>query len=123
MYFVIVFGAGFLLGTARIFALAPRIGENLAVMLELPFMLAISWFASKHLIRQFKVVAVLQPRLVMGGLAFGLLMIGEFGVSAVGFGRTFSDYLASYANMSAILGLVGQLVFGLFPAMQLMGHK
>ncbi|MEL7429628.1 MAG: hypothetical protein AAFN43_06475 [Pseudomonadota bacterium] len=41
-YFAIVFAAGFILGAARTFLLAPVAGEMLAVLVELPFILAVS---------------------------------------------------------------------------------
>lgn len=118
-YFVIVFGIGFLLGTFRVVALIPVVGERAAVLLELPIMLAISWFSSLWLIARFDVVCRLMPRLIMGGLAFGLLMAGEVGVSMFGLGRTLAEHLASYGNLSTILGLLAQLAFAAFPAIQL----
>jgi hypothetical protein len=42
IYVAIVFTVGFLLGTLRVLGLAPILGERLAVMIELPFMLGIS---------------------------------------------------------------------------------
>jgi anaerobic C4-dicarboxylate transporter len=118
-YFVIVFGVGFLLGTFRVVAVIPVVGERAAVMLELPIMLAISWFSSLWLIAKFNVVCRLMPRLIMGGLAFGLLMAGEVGVSMFGLGRTLAEHLASYGNEPTILGLLAQLAFASFPAIQL----
>ena len=118
-YVGIVFAAGFLLGTLRVAVLAARIGETAAVMLELPIMLAISWIACRWLIARFDVAAILAPRLVMGGLAFAILILAEIGVSIVGFGRTFSDSLGHYRELAAMLGLAGQIAFAAFPALQL----
>ena len=42
-------------------------------------------------------------------------MVGKVGVSPFGFGCTFAEHLGSYRNLFAILGLTGQLAFGLFP--------
>jgi hypothetical protein len=42
-YFGIVYALGFALGTVRVLAVAPRIGELPAVLLEAPIMLAASW--------------------------------------------------------------------------------
>lgn len=118
-YFAIIFGAGFLLGMVRIFFLMPRIGETVAVIVELPVMLMLSWVIAGWLIARFDIAPRLTPRLSMGGLAFVLLMLGELGISTMGLGQTLSEHLGRYENISAILGLAGQLIFAMFPAMQL----
>jgi hypothetical protein len=117
-YFVVGFGFGFLLGTFRMLVIVPAVGEISAVMLEMPIMLAISWVSSRWLIGRFSVPDRLAPRLVMGGLAFALLMFAEVGLSIVGFGRTFAEHLASYRQVASIMGLLGQFAFASFPAIQ-----
>ena len=57
-YFAIVFGIGFVLGTARVLVIIPRIGELAAVLLEVPVMLATSWFAARWCIARFAVAPV-----------------------------------------------------------------
>ncbi|MSP50212.1 MAG: hypothetical protein EXQ95_12905 [Alphaproteobacteria bacterium] len=118
-YFAIAFGSGFVLGTLRVLFVVPALGESVAVMLELPIMLAISWFASQWLVARFEVARSMAARLLMGGAAFGLLMSGEGGVSMFAFGRTLSDHIESYRSLAGILGILGQIAFGLFPALQL----
>jgi hypothetical protein len=118
-YFVAGFGFGFLLGSFRMLVIVPAVGEISAVLLEMPIILAISWFSSRWLIGRFSVPDRLAPRLVMGGLAFALLMFAEIGLSILGFGRTFAEYLASYRQVASILGLLGQLAFASFPAIQI----
>jgi hypothetical protein len=118
-YFVVAFGFGFLLGTFRMLVIVPAVGEISAVMLEMPIMLAISWFSSRWLIGRFSVPDGLAPRLVMGGLAFAILMFAEVGLSILGFGRTFAEHLASYRQIASFMGLLGQLAFASFPAIQL----
>jgi hypothetical protein len=39
LYFLIVFGIGFLLGPVRVFWLEPRLGETMATLCEAPFLL------------------------------------------------------------------------------------
>jgi hypothetical protein len=118
-YFVIVFGVGFVLGIFRVLILVPAFGERSAVMLELPIMLVVSWFSSQWLIARFDVVDWLMPRVFMGGLALALLIVGEVCISMFGFGRTLAEHLASYRNVVTILGLLAQLAFEMFPAIQL----
>jgi hypothetical protein len=118
-YFVVAFGFGFLLGAVRMLVVVPAVGDISAVVLEMPIMLAISWFSSRWLVGRFSVPDGLAPRLVMGGLAFALLMFAEVGLSILGFGRTFAEHLASYRQVASIMGLLGQLAFASFPAIQL----
>ena len=118
-YFVMAFGAGFLLGTVRVFLLIPRLGETIAVIVELPIMLLFCWVTARWLIACFDVAPRMSRRLAMGGLAFALLMLGELGISTIGFGRTIAGHVDQFADRSAILGLAGQIAFAMFPAMQL----
>ena len=114
-YFAIVFAIGFALGTIRVLAIAPLIGEMNAVAIELPFMLAISWFACRWIIRVFTVDKALSHRLVMGLCAFALTMIAELGVSMFGFGRSIAEHFETYRHASAMLGLAAQVAFAAFP--------
>ncbi len=119
LYFAIAFAAGFVLGTLRILVLAPLIGELAAVALELPVMLLVSWFACGGLVRQFSVPALAFPRLAMGALAFGLLMLAEIALSVLAFGRSGAEYLALLQTPSGLLGLSGQIAFAFIPLWQL----
>jgi hypothetical protein len=119
-YFAIVFAAGFALGTLRVLILMPRLGNPVAaILLELPIMLAISWWSSRWLIARFEVPASLGASLAMGGIAFTTLMIAELGVSVFGFGRTLAAHLEQYRQLPALLGLVGQVAFAVIPAIQI----
>jgi low temperature requirement protein LtrA len=97
--------------------------ETFLVMLELPIMLALSWIASSWLISRFNVPARLPSRLVMGGMAFALLMAAEICVSMFESGRSLSGHLAHYHYMPAMLGLAGQLAFAAFPATSLAARR
>ncbi len=119
LYFAIVFAAGFGLGVLRVLVLAPRIGEDLAGLFELPIILLICWVVSLRLIAWARVADRLTPRLIMGAVAFLLLMAAEVVVSVSVFGRTLSEHIAYYETRLALLGLAGQVAFALFPAMQL----
>ena len=49
LYFVIVFSFAFAMGIARGLVVAPRLGEFSAVLLEIPVLLAFSWFIARRL--------------------------------------------------------------------------
>lgn len=115
-YFQIVFAIGFGLGTLRTLVLAPRIGEASAVMVELPIMLAASWYVAGSLVARFRVAR--DQRLTMGFFAFTLLLLAEAVLSVVLFGRTISGHLAQYRTFAGAAGLAGQVLFALLPVMR-----
>jgi hypothetical protein len=115
VYVALVFALGFALGTARVLAVAPAIGELLATMVELPIMLAASWVVCGWCLRRFDVPAHWTARATMGGVAFALLMLAEFAVAYFGFGRDPAAHLARYAGPAAALGLAMQLAFAALP--------
>jgi len=114
-YFALVFTVGFVLGTLRVTVLVPAVGELVAVMVELPLMLTASWFICRRVVRHFGVPAAAGPRLAMGAAAFALLMVVEFTLSVTAFGRTPGAFFAGLATPAGLLGLAGQVVFGLWP--------
>jgi hypothetical protein len=114
-YFGLVFALGFALGTLRVLALAPYLGPTGAVLVELPIMLAASWVLCGWLIARFAVPPVWADRLLMGGLAFALLIIAELGVSVLAFGRSVTEHLATYQEVAAQVGLAAQVAFAAFP--------
>lgn len=57
--------------------LAPYVSQALAVVIELPIMLIVSWMVCKRLITKLLVPRGLNPRAAMGALAFNLLMVAE----------------------------------------------
>jgi hypothetical protein len=116
-YFALVFLAGFVLGTVRVLLLAPRLGTLTAVLLELPVILTVSWFACGWISRRFSVPAGAWHRLRMGAVAFFLLIAAEIALAAA-FGRAPSTYLASLGTVEGAFGLAGQILFGLIPLLR-----
>lgn len=113
-YWAVVFALGFVLGTIRVLWLAPLVGLMPATLIELPVMLAASWLAAGWLVRCFAIMRGSEA-LVMGGLAFGLLMAAECALAVGLMGQTPAQWLADLRQPHALLGLAGQLVFALIP--------
>ncbi len=117
LYVAAVFAAAFALGTFRILVLVPRLGELAAVTLEVPVVLGLSWLVAGRALRHWPLPRPGQ-RLAMGGLAFALLMLGETILGVTLFGRTLAGSLAAMATLPGLVGLAGQIGFGLIPALR-----
>lgn len=112
-YFAAVFAAGFALGVLRTTVLTPAIGHLAAVAIELPVILAIAWFACGALMR--RMTPTRGGAVVMGAVAFVLLMAAEAALSVLLFGRSLPEHFALYARPAHLLGLAGQIAFAAFP--------
>ena len=117
LYAIIVFLIGFILGTIRVLLLAPRLGETTAVIVEAPVMLAASWFVCRWCVGRLSVRRTVPPRLLMGFVAFLVLMSAEVGLGAV-LGRYLVDQLAAYKTPPGAIGLGAQMIFAMFPVIQ-----
>lgn len=122
-YFVAVFAVGFVLGFIRVVILQPIVGELAAVLIELPFILAASWTLCAHITVKFNVPPTLTARFIMGILAFGLLITAEYMLARYGFGQTSSEQLRDIAKAAGAIGLAGQIIFAMFPLMQIHGRR
>lgn len=116
IYFAAVFAAGFVLGALRTLVLVPHVGAVLAVMIELPLILGFAWWVCARILRRLCLSR--GEAVVMGAVAFSLLMLGEAGISSWLAGRSLSEHLALYGQAPHVLGLVGQLGFAGFPWLQ-----
>lgn len=114
-YFAIVFALAFLLGVARTQFVAPRVGELVAVLIEAPIVLLISWRAAGWSIRRFSVMARASDRATMGLAAFLLLMTVETAMSLVLFDRPLAQQFAAWATAAGAIGLLAQAAYGLIP--------
>jgi voltage-gated potassium channel Kch len=117
-YFGIIFPIAFALGTLRVLVLIPRLGELVALFVELPILLIISWVVCRRLIERIDVPPTLSERFVMGATAFAVLMLAEICGATFGFGRSLSEHFEQYWSLSGMLGLAGQIVFALIPIIQ-----
>ena len=117
-YFGAVFVVGFMLGAVRVLVLVPRLGETASVLLEVPVILVVSWRLSGWTTQEFRVSSAVSRRLLMGVVAFALLMLAEMGVSVFAFGRSIEDHFAAYRSSQGVIGLIAQIAFAFIPLMQ-----
>jgi hypothetical protein len=117
LYAIIVFLIGFILGTIRVLLVVPRLGETTAVIIEAPVMLTASWLICRWCVDRLDVAATVPVRSSMGVVAFLVLMWAEIGLGAV-LGRSLVDQLAAYKSPPGALGLGAQMIFAMFPVIQ-----
>ena len=115
LYFVFVFGAGFLLGPIRILWVVPRLGTRVAELLEAPIMFVITIMAARWIVRRLAVPSTASSRLSMGGIALGLMLIAEFTLVLWLRGLSIREYLAGRDPVAATAYYVTLGVFGVMP--------
>ena len=118
VYFLAVFIVAFMVGAFRVIVVAPRLGEVMAVSLEAPVILIVSWVASRWATAKFAVSADRSARLLMGAVAFSLLLLAELALAVFAFGRPIETYLASFTTPQGLIGLASQILFALIPMLQ-----
>lgn len=93
-YFLLVFSAGFALGTLRVLLVVPALGTRTAELLEMPVMLAVVWLAARWVTRRYW-RAVTDPAhwLHVGVLALALMLAADVGVGVLLRGMTVREAL------------------------------
>jgi hypothetical protein len=118
-----VFAIGFVLGAIRVLLLAPRVGNVVAVSLEAPLMLAISWKMSRWSAGKHGLLIDTRKALLMGAIAFAVLMSMEFCTAILCFNRTVGEYFSSFLSAPGAIGFAAQLCFAGFPFLQASGNR
>jgi len=115
LYFVIVFGAGFLLGPIRILLVVPRFGTRTAELMETPIMFVIIIVAAWWIVRLLAVPFKPSYRFGMGCIALGLLLVAEFTLVLWLQGLSIKEYLANRDPVSGTVYYVMLVVFAIMP--------
>ena len=115
LYFVLVFGTGFLLGMVRVPFLVPRLGVRAAELIEMPVMLVATILAAGYIIRFFALASTGVVRLSVGFLALALVVIAELSFALLLQGQSAVQYIASRDPVSGTAYLVTLALFALMP--------
>lgn len=115
VYFLAVFGAGFVLGPIRVLWLVPRVGVRTAELLEMPIMLLVIVLAARWIARRFAVPSATATRFGMGLVALALLLTAEFMLVLWLQGMTVREYLAARDPVSGAVYLAMLSVFAAMP--------
>lgn len=112
LYFAIVFAFAFVFGAVRRFILEPRLGADLAVAAETPFLIAVMYFSARWITQR---IALSPMRLLgMGVFALALQQIAELGLVYAS-GDTVGDYLAHFRTPAGVIFLAALIAFALMP--------
>jgi hypothetical protein len=115
LYFALVFGAGFVLGAVRTLLVVPRVGTQMAELMEMPIMLVVTIVVSRWVVLRLLVPFVPFARLGMGGIALGLLLVAEFGFVLWVRGLSIRQYFASRDRVSRAVYYVMLVLFAVMP--------
>jgi len=115
LYFALVFGAGFVLGTIRTLWVVPHVGTRKAELMETPIMLVVTIVAARWIVMRFAVPPTASPRLGMGCIALLLLLVAEFGFVLWVRGISIKNYLATRDPMSGTAYYAMLVVFAIMP--------
>jgi hypothetical protein len=115
LYFAIVFGTGFVLGTLRVLWAVPRFGERTAELMESPIMFVVTILAARWVVRRLAIPAAVLPRLGMGLFGLVLLLVAELSMVWLVRGLTISAYVASRDPLSGGVYLVLLGIFAVMP--------
>ena len=112
VYFLLVFGAGFVLGVLRTLFVVPHLGAPTAELLETPLMLAAIWFAAHWLVPR------LAPRAALpaGLLSLGLTLLADTAVGLFLRQMTIAEIILHRDLLPALAYYGALLVFGFLPA-------
>lgn len=116
LYFLTVFGAGFVLGVIRVLLLIPRMGVRTAELIELPFMVLVTIVAARWVVLRFTISAVRHAPLRVGLFALSLLIAAEIGLGSLR-GATPSEYLTGRDPVSGPAYFAALALFGLMPVL------
>ena len=115
LYFALVFGAGFVLGTLRVLLVVPRLGERAAELAEMPVMLVVSMVAARWVVKRLALPASARVRLGSGGVALALLLAAELTLVLGLRGSSLAEYLASRDPVAGAAYLATLAVYALMP--------
>jgi len=115
LYFLAVFGAGFVLGPIRLFWAVPRFGPRIAELMEAPFMFIVTILAARWIARRLALPPVASIRVGMGSIALGLMLVAEFTLVFWLRGLTMGEYLATRDPVSGTVYYSLLVVFAIMP--------
>jgi hypothetical protein len=116
VYFALVFGAGFVLGTIRTLWVVPSLGARAAELAEAPIMVGIAALAARFVVRRMAAPPEPSVRLALGTVALALMLVAEFTLVLWVRGLSIRDYLASRDPVAETAYYVALLLYAAMPS-------
>ena len=104
-----------MLGAIRTLWVVPHIGERAAELIELSFMIGISFVAARFVVRRFAFPVETRVRLRVGAVALALMLAAEFSLVRWMRGMSIREYFATRDPISAAAYYATLVIFALFP--------
>jgi len=120
LYFVLVFAAGFVLGTIRTLWAVPRLGVKTAELMEAPIMFGVSILAARWVVRHVGIPPLWPRRLAVGCIALGLMLLVEFTVVLWVRGMTIRGY---FQTRDPVSGAVYFMTLGAFAVIPILVRR
>ena len=114
-YFALTYVAGFVFGSLREWLIVPRAGTLIATLIETPVMLTVTYFAAQWIVGRFEIPPSSGERLLIGGIAFLILMIAEVVLSGFMRGWSVEAWVAHFKTPDGAISLAMFVLFGLMP--------
>ncbi len=115
LYFLLVFGAGFVMGTGRVLFLIPLLGERTAELLEMPLMLIVTVVVAHWIVRHRLADRRPSTTLSVGFIALGILLIAELAVGVWVRGMSAAEVFLNRDPISGTAYYAALLLFAVMP--------
>ncbi|MBY0437862.1 MAG: VanZ family protein [Burkholderiales bacterium] len=122
VYFALVFGAGFMLGTARVPLLEPVVGEGIAQLLEMPVMAVVILLSAGWLVRRDREGVGRAGWLGAGGMAATGVLVADLAVGVILRGMTAWQVVAGRDPVAGLAYGTAIIVFALAPTVMARLH-
>jgi hypothetical protein len=115
VYFALVFGLGFLLGSIRVPFIVPRIGQRYAELIEMPFMLLGIVLAAQFIFSYFTMPNTMLTYICVGLIALILVIMAELLLVIVLQRSTIKQYLKNRDPISGTAYIALLIIFAVMP--------
>lgn len=115
LYFLVVFGAGFVLGIGRVLMVVPLLGERTAELLEMPLMLLVIVAASRWIVCHRFINGSRSSSLAVGLIAVGMVLVADLAVGMWLRGMSATEVLLDRDPVSGAVYYASLLLFAVMP--------